>query len=123
MLRFRGSPALSPFRLEKLLTVVQRQVAVVTDLYAEYVHFVDGSLNDHERAVLERLEPFGAEVRLATVYWKPNQNQTDIRPDFYVRETDAWIVFPHEMDGLTPDEVRVKDPVLYDLLSPQATPR
>ncbi len=59
MLRFRGSPALSPFRLEKLLTVVQRQVAVVTDLYAEYVHFVDGSLNDHERAVLERLLEYG----------------------------------------------------------------
>jgi len=75
------------------------------------------------RAVLERLKPFGAEVRLATVYWKPNQNQTDIRPDFFVRETDAWIVFPHEMDGLTPDEVRVKDPVLYDLLSPQALTR
>jgi hypoxanthine phosphoribosyltransferase len=70
------------------------------------------------RAVLERLAPFKADIRLATVYWKPNQNQTDIKPDFYVRETDEWIVFPHELDGLTPEEVKQKDPVIYDLLVP-----
>lgn len=69
-------------------------------------------------AVLNRLAPSGAEVRLATVYWKPNQNRTACKPDFYLRETDDWIVFPHEMDGLTPEEVRIKDPTLYDLLTP-----
>lgn len=68
------------------------------------------------RAVFERLAPCGAEVRLATVYWKPSQNQTAIKPDYYVRETDEWIVFPHELDGLTPDEVKSKDPALFDLL-------
>jgi len=70
------------------------------------------------RAVFERLAPFKADVRLATVYWKPSQNQTAFKPDFYVRETDDWIVFPHELDGLTPDEVKLKDPVIYDLLKP-----
>ena len=70
------------------------------------------------RAVLERLSPFKADVRIATVYWKPNQNQTDLKPDFYVRETNEWIVFPHELDGLTPEEVKQKDPVIYDLLVP-----
>ena len=68
------------------------------------------------RAVLDRLTPLGAIVRLATVYWKPNQSQTDIKPDFYVRQTDDWIVFPHELDGLTPEEVKLKDSVIYDLL-------
>jgi hypoxanthine phosphoribosyltransferase len=68
------------------------------------------------RAVFERIAPFGAEVRLATVYWKPNQSQTDVKPDYYVRETDEWIVFPHELDGLTADEVKIKDPALFDLL-------
>lgn len=69
-------------------------------------------------AVLKCLAPFGAEVKLATVYWKPSQNQTTLKPDFYVRETDEWIVFPHELVGLTPEEVKLKDPVIYDLLSP-----
>lgn len=70
------------------------------------------------RAVLDRLTPCDAEVRLATVYWKPNQNETAFKPDFHVRETDDWIVFPHELDGLTPDEVRIKDPAIYNLLAP-----
>jgi len=68
------------------------------------------------RAVFERLKPFNADVRLATVYWKPGENQTALKPDFHVRETSDWIVFPHELDGLTPDEVKLKDPAVYDLL-------
>ena len=73
------------------------------------------------RAVLERLRPCGVEVRLATVYWKPNANQTELKPDYYVRETDQWIVFPHELDGLTPEEVKQKDPVIFGLLSPRTS--
>jgi hypoxanthine phosphoribosyltransferase len=68
------------------------------------------------RAVLDRLAPFGADVRIATVYWKPNANQTDLKPDYFVRETDQWIVFPHELAGLTPDEIKTKDPDIYALL-------
>ena len=70
------------------------------------------------RAVLDRLAPFHADVRLATVYWKPNANLTAFKPDYHVRTTDEWIVFPHELDGLTADEVKIKDPVVYDLLRP-----
>jgi len=56
--------------------------------------------------------PRAAEVRLATLYWKPNANVTDLRPHYHVRETDAWIVFPHELEGLTAGEIRQKDPAL-----------
>ena len=68
------------------------------------------------RAVLGRLAPCGADARLATVYWKPGQNKTTLRPDFHVRQTEDWIVFPHELDGLTPDEVEAKDPVVRKLI-------
>ena len=68
------------------------------------------------RAVLERLAPCGADARLATVYWKPSQNKTALQPDFYVRQTEDWIVFPHELDGLTRDEVKTKDPLIFDLI-------
>ena len=54
MLRFRGSPALSPFRLEKLLIALRRQVPAITDAYAEFVHFVDGRLTTHDREILDR---------------------------------------------------------------------
>jgi len=68
------------------------------------------------RTVLARLATCGADARLATVYWKPSQNKTSLKPDFHVRLTEDWIVFPHELDGLTAEEVRIKDPVIFDLL-------
>ncbi|GGE01767.1 hypoxanthine phosphoribosyltransferase [Polymorphobacter glacialis] len=45
------------------------------------------------------------EVRIATVYWKPARNCTALKPDFFVHETDAWLVFPHEIDGLSREEI------------------
>lgn len=68
------------------------------------------------KAVIEKLKPFKVDLRFATVYWKPAQNQTTLKPDFYVKKSDSWIVFPHELDGLTPEEVRVKHPKIYNLL-------
>ena len=59
MLRFRGSPALSLFRQQKLLTALRQRVSAITDVYAEFVHFVDGSLTTHDRDVLDRLLHYG----------------------------------------------------------------
>jgi len=71
------------------------------------------------RAVFERLAPYGTDARLATVYWKPGQNKTTLKPDFYVRQTEDWLVFPHELDGLTLEEVKIKDPAVYELVKAQ----
>ncbi len=49
-------------------------------------------------------------VKIATVYWKPSRNRTSLRPDFYVHETEDWLVFPHEINGLTPEEIRAHKP-------------
>ena len=45
-------------------------------------------------------------VGIATVYYKPGRNVTKLKPDFFVHETEDWLVFPHEICGLTPDEIR-----------------
>ncbi|MEP0392254.1 MAG: phosphoribosyltransferase family protein [Erythrobacter sp.] len=44
-------------------------------------------------------------IKVATVYYKPSRNQTDLTPDYFVHETDDWLVFPHELQGLTPQEI------------------
>jgi uncharacterized protein len=44
-------------------------------------------------------------VRIATPWYKPGNNQTKLVPDYYLHETDKWIVFPHELVGLTLDEI------------------
>ena len=39
------------------------------------------------------------------------------KPDFYVADIGGeWLVFPHEIDGLSPAEMAVKDPFLAELL-------
>ncbi len=50
------------------------------------------------------------DIRIATVYYKPRRNVTDLKPDFFVHETDQWLIFPHEIDGLTVDEIRRHKP-------------
>ena len=68
-------------------------------------------------AVKRRIDATGAEMRMACVYWKPQKNVTSLRPDYCVKDVGLeWIVFPHEIEGLTKDEIRTKDPVLADLI-------
>ena len=50
------------------------------------------------------------DVKIATVYYKPSRNQTQLRPDFFIHETDEWLVFPHEINGLTEAEIRAHKP-------------
>lgn len=44
-------------------------------------------------------------IRIATPYFKPNNNKTDRVPDYYLHQTDDWLVFPHELAGLSPQEI------------------
>src|SRR5262245_13612557 len=56
------------------------------------------------------------QIRIATVYYKPLRNQSSLRPDYFVRETDHWLVFPHEICGLTREEIMKHKPVGADFL-------
>jgi hypothetical protein len=40
------------------------------------------------------------------VYYKPSRNRTALPPDYYVTATEDWLVFPHELKGLTHEEIR-----------------
>ena len=55
-------------------------------------------------------------IRVATLYRKIGHNQTGLSPDYVLRETQNWIVFPHELMDLSLDEIRTKDPYIHDLL-------
>ena len=45
------------------------------------------------------------EVKVATPWFKPNNNSTDRVPDYYLHTTDQWLVFPHEIQGLDEEEL------------------
>ncbi|MBS26517.1 MAG: hypoxanthine phosphoribosyltransferase [Gammaproteobacteria bacterium] len=56
------------------------------------------------------------EIRVATPYFKPSKNKTSRTPDYYLHETDRWLVFPHELDGLSIEEIRANKPEVSDLI-------
>ena len=62
------------------------------------------------------------EIRIATPYFKPAQNKTERNPDYYLHETDKWLVFPHELEGLSAEEIVKNKPELKDLLD-KITPK
>src|SRR5215831_11759675 len=45
------------------------------------------------------------QIRIATVYYKPERNRSSLKPDYFVRATNSWLVFPHEIQGLTRQEI------------------
>ncbi|MBL6691908.1 MAG: hypoxanthine phosphoribosyltransferase [Pseudomonadales bacterium] len=56
-------------------------------------------------------------IKVATPWYKPERNTTDIIPDFFIHETDRWLVFPHELSGLTPEEIGQAKPAIAAVLS------
>ena len=73
-------------------------------------------------AVKARINAVGAEMRMACVYWKPEKNITDLTPDYFARDVGSeWIVFPHEIEDLTPQEIAEKDPYLAGLVDAVAS--
>ena len=61
-----------------------------------------GDRRDHETGRGNTPE----DIRVAVPWFKPSRNETDITPQYYLRETAEWLVFPHELDALTPEELR-----------------
>jgi hypoxanthine phosphoribosyltransferase len=53
------------------------------------------------------------DVRVAVPWYKPSRNETRIVPDYWIHESADWLVFPHELDALTPEELAVERPEIY----------
>jgi hypoxanthine phosphoribosyltransferase len=56
------------------------------------------------------------QLRIATPYYKPGRNRTGREPDYFVHRTDDWLVFPHELEGLSIAELRAHKPELVPFI-------
>ncbi|MBX2886567.1 MAG: hypothetical protein KTR32_41815 [Granulosicoccus sp.] len=56
------------------------------------------------------------DIRVATAYFKPSKNRTNFEPDFYAHRTDEWLVFPHEIEGLSRHEIAQHKPHLLSVI-------
>jgi len=72
------------------------------------------------RARLKRNMPDN--TRTATLYFKPGSRRIDRGPDYFLHETDNWLVLPYELSGLSTNEIRQHKPVAWELLQPDAQP-
>lgn len=57
-----------------------------------------------------------AEVRIAVPYYKPSRNETRRVPDYYLRETESWLRFPHELDGMNAADLKRHRPAIHAIL-------
>ena len=73
------------------------------------------------KAVLDRLEArtrrnMPHDARIAVPWYKAKRNRTSRAPDYYLHETDKWLVLPYEMNGLSLDEIRTGKPFFFPLV-------
>ncbi|MCW7754334.1 phosphoribosyltransferase [Desulfobotulus sp. H1] len=61
-------------------------------------------------AIIRELPYPDVHLSLAALYYKPENSQVSIRPDYFYRifASRDWLVLPHELDGLTRDEMTAK---------------
>ena len=100
-------------RVEHLDAVVaciprNAQVLIVDDIYDTGATI---------RRIRGSLQAKTSNVKVATLYCKTGVRKPDDVPDYFLRETGKWVVFPHELVGLTPAEIRRKDKHVHGLLS------
>ena len=64
MLILRGAPALSDFRIQKLLDQCAQSGLTVSNIYAEFMHFADvsGALTDAQQHTLDKLLTYGPAI-------------------------------------------------------------
>jgi hypoxanthine phosphoribosyltransferase len=62
------------------------------------------------------------DIRIAVPWYKPSRNETDLVPDYFISETAEWLVFPHELDALTAEELRVARPEIAEIVESVKSP-
>ena len=86
------------------------RVLIVDDIFdtGKSIEAIKQSLDDIVKCPIQ--------IKVATVYYKPDKNLTHFTPDYYLKSVDKWVVFPHELKGLSEEELREKGAKIYEIL-------
>ncbi|MEQ5837186.1 phosphoribosyltransferase family protein [Marinobacter sp. NFXS9] len=58
------------------------------------------------------------DIRVAVPYYKPDRNEVGWAPHYFIHETDAWLKYPHSLEGLSQAEIAQNRPELHAILAP-----
>ncbi len=72
-------------------------------------------------AVIDRLHAkskrnMSKDVRIAVPYYKPELNENNPVPDYYLHEYNEWLVLPYELTGLSDEEIAKNKPWIVPIL-------
>ncbi len=95
--------------------LVERVDADSKVLLVDDVFDTGRSLQQVTRELRQRCGDNTPTMKIATPYFKPNNNTTTLLPDYYLHRTSEWLVFPHELDGLSAAEIATEKPGLGHL--------
>ena len=73
------------------------------------------------RAVVERLQQktrrnMVKDVRIAAPYYRVSAGNSTTAPDFFLQQTDEWLVLPYELTGISRAELEAHKPWIVPLL-------
>ena len=89
----------------------EHSMLIVDDVYStgSSVNAVINQLSKKSRRNLPQ------DIRIATVWYRPGEKTLRV-PDYFVHETNDWLVLPYELSGLTVDELREHRPELGSII-------
>jgi hypoxanthine phosphoribosyltransferase len=73
------------------------------------------------RAIVDSLQRrckrnMAGEVRLAVPYYRPIADAPNPAPDYFLQQTDEWLVLPYELTGISREEMAAHKPWIMPLL-------
>lgn len=89
----------------------EHSLLIVDDVYStgSSVNAVIETLSRKTRRNLPR------DIRIASVWYRPTE-QTIRPPDYFVHETNDWLILPYELSGLSIDELHTHKPELAGII-------
>jgi hypoxanthine phosphoribosyltransferase len=90
----------------------EAKLLIVDDVF-DTGHSVDAVIRELS---LRARKNMPEDIRIAVPYHKPTRNQTPRVPDYVLHETEAWLKYPHSLEGLTLQEMREHRPQLAQII-------
>ncbi len=103
-------------RVHGLQYLLENLCAHHSMLIIDDVYSTGSSVN----AVIKQLERktrrnMPSDIRIGTVWYRPTE-KTLRTPDYFVHETNDWLVLPYELSGFSVDELKENRPTMSPLL-------
>lgn len=95
--------------------VTQEDALLIVDDVFDTGRSIEAIINQLQQRA--RLNTPG-DIRVAVPYYKPSRNEVGREPDYYLHATEAWLKYPHSLEGLSAEEIAENRPELYRILSP-----